>query len=70
VLRTLHIIVRSRKQLADYALNVVAYVACLRSVLPLRGQYPKPSAPALHHPAALCTQKKDRFIPVNAFALC
>ena len=30
VLRTLHIIVRSRKQLADYALNVVAYVACLR----------------------------------------
>ena len=42
----------------------------VRSVLPLRGQYPKPSAPALHHPAALCTQKKDRFIPVNAFALC
>ena len=42
----------------------------VRSVLPLRGQYPKFSAPALHHPAALCTQKKDRFIPVNAFALC
>ena len=28
------------------------------SALLLRGQYPKPSAPALHHPAALCTQKK------------
>jgi len=42
----------------------------VRSVLPLGGQYPKFSAPALHHPAALCTQKKDRFIPVNAFALC
>ena len=42
----------------------------VRSALPLRGQYPKFSAPALHHPAALCTQKKDRFIPVNAFALC
>ena len=25
---------------------------------------------ALHHPAALCTQKKIVFFPVNAFALC
>ena len=30
MLRTLHIIVRRRKQLADYTLNVVAYVTCLR----------------------------------------
>jgi hypothetical protein len=33
VLRTLHIIVRSRKQLADYALNVVAYVSNFTKVL-------------------------------------